>query len=241
MIPNKGAIAFAILYLAVAFLVVLVPQLDIWVAQSFFTPGKGFDLAEFGPFLILHWLASKGSWILAIIFLVLAAVSSLRHRQLFSIDRKGWLFLFIALVVGPGLVANVGLKDHWGRARPNQITNFGGTELFSPALVPQIPHHLNGSFVAGDAAFGFFFLSFTCVVIGSARKKRHVFFSGMALGLGLGSMRIAMGGHFLSDVLFAGFFIFLTSFFLYRLIYGQIAFRILWIQLFFEDENKGAL
>src|SRR5207244_1669813 len=35
------------------------------------------------------------------------------------------LVLVLTLALGPGLVVNVGFKDHWGRVRPAQVTLFG--------------------------------------------------------------------------------------------------------------------
>ena len=41
-----------------------------------------------------------------------------------SLGLPQWLFLAVCLGVGPGLVANLLLKDQWGRARPKHIAEF---------------------------------------------------------------------------------------------------------------------
>ena len=67
-------------------------------------------------------------------FLLLAIVAASQRRPVAGLDAKAWLFLFLGLLVGPGLVVNGILKDHWGRARPAEIIEFGGTAHFSPAF-----------------------------------------------------------------------------------------------------------
>ncbi len=58
--------------------------------------------------------------------------------------------------------------------------------------------------MAGDAAAGFFLLSFALLV----RRRRGLAIAGaLAAGAGLGAVRIIQGGHFLSDVVFAGLFV----------------------------------
>jgi lipid A 4'-phosphatase len=153
---------FFFLFAVLLALPVLWPQVDLFASGLFYREGQGFFLADNAILVALHWLAYDGARILGLGFAVLAAGAYAQQRHkggdaLFFLDAKAWLFLLLALVIGPGLVANVGLKDHWGRARPREVTEFGGNAVFSPALVPHFENaHANGSFVAGDAAFGFF-------------------------------------------------------------------------------------
>ena len=42
------------------------------------------------------------------------------------------VFLIATMALGPGLMANVLLKDHWGRSRPIDVKQFGGNERLSP-------------------------------------------------------------------------------------------------------------
>ena len=52
-----------------------------------------------------------------------------------------------ALLLGPGWVVNEALKNHWGRARPEQVSDFGGAQRFTPALQPADQCVKNCSFV----------------------------------------------------------------------------------------------
>jgi len=97
-------------------------------------------------------------------------------------------------------------KNMWGRARPNEIVQLGGKENFTPWYKISDACDINCSFVSGDASVGFFII----ILYFITKNKNYLwisFFSGGVLGL----TRIAEGGHFFSDVLFAGFFIYVLS------------------------------
>ncbi len=214
----KGDVLLALaLTLAGGLGVAFWPAVDLATASLFAVPGEGFPLAQNPMLIVLHQTASRGAWILGVGLVGAAAFAGVRARPLGGLSARGWLFLVCALLVGPGLVVNVGLKDHWGRARPSQIVEFGGTRSFSPALEPHESKVPNGSFVAGDPAVGFAFVSLAFLV--ASAWRRRIFWGGVALGGVLGLMRIAMGGHFLSDVLFSGFVVILTSAVLARIFF----------------------
>src|SRR6185295_16695021 len=116
------------------------------------------------------------------------------------------------------LLANGLFKEYWGRARPREIMEFGGTMHFSPALLWSKECEHNCSFVAGDGAFDFYFSIFAYVV--ALANSRRIFWSGLAIGMVFGFVRVAVGAHFLSDVLFAGFFMQAVFALLYGLMFG---------------------
>ena len=208
----------ALFALALA-LPVLWPQIDLFTSGLFYHEGQGFFLADNPILLTLHWLASPGAIFLGLGFAVLALITWKRRAPLGSLDAKAWLFLLLALIIAPGLVANVGFKDHWGRERPRDIVEFGGTKTFSPALTPHFENaHSNGSFVAGDGAFGFFLPAFAFVV--PRPSSRRVFWGTLFAGSLFGATRILMGAHFLSDVLFAACFMLVSVTCVYAAFYG---------------------
>jgi len=227
MISSSTALLIAIITAVVLSLsaVVFWPSIDLTVSQFFYTAGQGFVLAVDPFFMFLHNFAFYGARLLAgILFLGLVA-SAMRRRTILGLGRLQWLFLLLALLLGPALVANAVLKDNWGRARPREVTEFGGTYNFSSALEPQPNPRHNGSFVAGDPAFGFYLTSFAYVVpvknSGQRSRKKIVFWSGMAMGAVFGFARIAMGGHFLSDVLFSSFFMLAVCTLLHIVMFGR--------------------
>ncbi|MFZ5466979.1 MAG: phosphatase PAP2 family protein [Pseudomonadota bacterium] len=109
-------------------------------------------------------------------------------------------FLLLSLLLGPGLMVNGVLKEHWGRARPHQVVDFGGQKPFTPALQPADNCASNCSFVSGHSAIGFWWLA-----LGLAWPAWR--WRALLLGVGLGGMlglaRIMQGGHFTSDVVFS--------------------------------------
>jgi len=221
---------FFVLFAVLLALPVVFPQVDLYLSGLFYRAGQGFFFSDNAGFLAMQKLAFNGARVLAAAFLVLALVSWLRHKKII-LDAKAWAFLLLALLVGPGLVANVGFKDHWGRARPREVVEFGGTEKFSPALVPHFDKaRSNGSFVSGDGAFGFFFPTFAYVA--PRRLSRRFFWGGMAVGGLFGFCRLATGAHFFSDIVYAAFFMLVVSAGVFAAMYGKAEAKAQWKEWF---------
>jgi lipid A 4'-phosphatase len=211
------------------------PEADILVSGIFYRAGEGFFFGNNAGFSTLHFLAYDGARILGAAFAVLALVC-LARRTALLFPAKAWAFLLLALLIGPGLVANVGFKDHWGRARPREIVAFGGTQAFSPPLSPHFENaRANGSFVSGDGAFGFFLPSFAYVALN--RSKRRVFWGGMAAGLLFSFARLATGAHFLSDIIYAAFFMLASSAGVHAAMYGWGETKARWREFFTRSKD----
>lgn len=218
-----------VLLLAVALVSALVPGFDLAASALFYRAGTGFFLANHPLLTFIHYIAIRGAWVLGEIFIILCVLSFFRRKPIMHVPAKGWLFLLLALLIGPVLIANLGFKDHWGRARPREIVEFGGNEHFSPALEPQEDGDGNASFISGDGAFGFFLPSFAYVVPpNNKRTVRRIFWLGMALGMVFGLTRLAMGAHFLSDNTIAALLMLLISAGLYAAMFGVSALRRFW-------------
>ncbi len=221
------------------------PEIDLAVSGWFYAPGKGFHCAGHPFFLFMENLAFYGSRALGFILALLALITALRRKPVWKIDAKAWLLLWLALVLGAWLIVNTGFKDHWGRARPREVTEFAGHATFSAPLVPQFVTHPNGSFVSGDAAFGFYLPSFAYVVPRRSpkdpkqKRSRHFFWGGMMAGALFGLSRLALGAHFLSDVLFAAFFMLAVSAALHAVMYGRRETAMYWRDWFFDELKLG--
>ncbi|MDR6292826.1 lipid A 4'-phosphatase [Inquilinus ginsengisoli] len=207
------------LAVAVCAVLVLLPGIDLVVAGWFYAAGSGFawdgaPLAE-----AIHQAVQFAARAGAALLLAAAAWTWLRPARLLGLDARRWTFLLLALAIGPGLVANAVLKDHWGRARPRQVEAFGGAAAFSPPLIPAGQCSRNCSFVAGDPTVGFVVHSVAYVV--PRRRRRPIFWGSMALGGAIGLLRIGMGGHFLSDVVFAAAVTLLVSAGLHALLFDR--------------------
>ena len=109
-------------------------------------------------------------------------------------------------------------KDHWGRARPAHTQEFGGERTFSPPLVISDQCSRNCSFVSGDASVGFSLAALALVIAGRRRRWMTI---GLAAGIAIGILRIALGRHYPSDVIFSGVFVLLTAAVLHRLMFDE--------------------
>ena len=117
---------------------------------------------------------------------------------------KAWrlplAFFVVAGILGPGAVVNLVFKDHWQRARPYQVQQFGGTQQFSRAAVITDQCDNNCSFVSGHVACGAFLISLALV---HRRRQKQWGLGGAAAGLVIGFARMSAVDHWLSDVLWA--------------------------------------
>lgn len=215
---SYGGVTWA-LALAVLFAIGAFVEVDTRVSALFFRDGLFvWQLAPLAVFL--HDLVRP---LCLLVGGLLAATTLVTWHQ--GRGWRRWAFLLLALILGPGLVTNTLLKDHWGRARPEHTLPFGGDKPLTPALIPARSCASNCSFVAGDPAFGFWFSAFAYIAV---RRRRALFWSGIALGAGLGILRIGMGAHFFSDVIFSGLINLAVFAALYRVMFGAKALSVCW-------------
>ena len=176
------------------------PKIDLVVSEFFYDRDKSAFIASNYPFAhIVYVFFAKFKFVLLPALIVLAIVYYRSFK--FSDSYKKWLYSFLlaSLLLGPGIVVNVILKDNSiGRSRPVQIVEFGGEQPFSAAYEYSGTCEKNCSFVSGHAALGFFFIG-----LGWVFRSRMAFYTGVAIGVVVGLVRIMQGGHFLSDVVLA--------------------------------------
>lgn len=131
-------------------------------------------------------------------------------RKLLNLRRIALYFLLVA-IIGPCLIVNAVLKDHWGRPRPRQVDLFGGTKRHLHVW-EKGPGGEGKSFPCGHAAAGFFLFS-PYFVLRRRKPRSSALF--LALGIGYGTLmgigRMAQGGHFLTDVIGAGVVVYLVG------------------------------
>jgi len=199
-------------------LLVAVPSLDLRVSGWFYDPQAGFylknePLVQF-VYGLVPWVTR--TVVTGLLLFLLGAWTFWRRRDFFVKQRRTALYLLLVMIVGPGLLVNSVFKDHWGRARPSQVTEFGGSKQFTRAAIPADQCPKNCSFVSGHASVGFYFLALAFVL---PRRRALWLVLGTGLGLGIGLVRIMQGGHFLSDVIFCGIIVYLTARVLHALMF----------------------
>lgn len=171
------------------------PQLDLVPAAIGYVPGQGFAPGRLPPYETLHDAVP--------LLVALIPLGGLLLWLMKRLSGKAALYLLLAVLIGPMVLANGVFKDNWGRARPVQIEQFGGTKTFTTVAKPADQCERNCAFVSGDAAGGFAFIA-PALLLPLAWRRRGVL-AGIGIGLLFGVNRIWQGGHFLSDVLFAGY------------------------------------
>ncbi len=200
----------ALFSIALCLLLALFPQIDLSISRLFYD--HGFYLKD----LLAAKIVYKAAQIviaLTALLLVALLVAALAGKEI--VKKRILIYLLAVLVIGPGLIVNVVFKDHFGRARPAQIVEFGGTKKFTPALIPTDQCHKNCSFSSGHAAAAFYFLAFVPLFRG--RKRLIVAVAALAWGSVVGFVRIIQGGHFFSDVICSAVVVYLVSLFMYNL------------------------
>jgi lipid A 4'-phosphatase len=216
----RGPAVYVAALAAAAVFFLLLPGVDLWASGLFYRPEGGFFLAQSAPVRAIYVGVPYLTDAIVVGIIALYLGGLLRGRPLLRVDGRSAAYLLLALGLGPGLLVNTVLKDHWGRARPSQVTEFGGHEPFTPAPLPAANCWRNCSFPAGHPAMGFYLVSFAFLVR-DTRRRRVAEAGAIAAGAVFGLARLAQGGHFLSDVVFSGILVYGVSWALYQALLGE--------------------
>lgn len=191
--------AVFLVLVAAGFVPVLWPQLDLTLAALFIGPDKSIASAQWAWVRAINSyvpLLSRTSALLCLLLWMLSAWVARLAPWRFALA-----FVAIATAVGPGIVVNGVVKDTFGRARPSQVQDFGGTRQFTPALQVAKQCTSNCAFVSGHTASAFMLAG---VALLGGRRRLWWLYGGVAAGLLTGFARMSVGAHWFSDVLWAG-------------------------------------
>ena len=214
---REWPIFWPMLGLVIASMVIRATDFDLLVASQFYDRANKswtYELAQ--PWLTIYRQGTLPSFVVGIAGAIVAvfgewALPRSQWRNSSRMRRAG-LFLGLMLLIGPGLIVNVGFKNFWGRPRPIQCTVFDGEKAFLPVGTWAREPSRNSSFPSGHAAVAFYLMA-PGFVVGKRRPllSAAFFLGGTAFGLGMGLTRVVQGGHFVSDVLWAGALVYLTG------------------------------
>jgi lipid A 4'-phosphatase len=198
-LPELAVLAAAALSAIVLF---ASTDLDIETMRPFYHP----ELADPWPIAnrpVWALFYRSAPWVtasLAVAGVSLSIIGVMRERS--KRLRLYGLFILLCVAVGPGLIINVVLKDHWGRPRPRQIVEFGGRLEYTQPFIPSISY--GKSFPCGHCSVGYLYAAGWWVW--RRRRPRLAvasLVSGLILGTLLGIGRMAGGAHFLSDAVWS--------------------------------------
>jgi lipid A 4'-phosphatase len=209
-VDRRSIVAIAALILLTLAVFGIWPKLDLTISAWFFVPGVGFPAAEnrfSEAFRLAVW---DGSILLVCVALLAWTLGKiLRRQRMFGMVTRLWGAIVLLYLLGPGLLVDVLLKRVWGRARPANIVEFGGTAEFTA------PHQFSGecasncSLPAGEVAGAMTLALCLLLIIWYARPRMSAWFHRicvlmvLALPLLTGLQRLAAGRHFTSDVILA--------------------------------------
>ena len=154
---NKALFAYIVLAALALAVFAIWPELDLAGARYFYHGGGFFgrnDFERFGrdffrvtPFVVL--VAYAALWL----------AKRLGARLRWAPSGRAMIFLIATMIIGPGLIVNLGFKDHWHRPRPVQTQDFNGPSPFMPWYDDNGGCKKNCSFVSGEAATGFWMVA----------------------------------------------------------------------------------
>jgi len=196
-----------------AVFVIAFPGVDLAISSLFFD-GKTFLRDQWWQRLLqqgLGWFLPVSVGVVALIYVC----NRIWKRNVCCVDARRLLYVVLVLGIGCGFIVNFGLKDHFHRARPRDVVEFGGTKLFSPAFQVSNQCRTNCSFSSGDAAGGFFSLALALAL----SRRRAAYAAALAVGAVMSFARISSGAHFFSDTV--------TSFFVMLLVADVLYFYLL--------------
>jgi lipid A 4'-phosphatase len=203
-------------FLTVSLLFVAAPGIDLGLSELFYEPGVGFPVNGTWYEGIVYESVEYAMVLVNVGLIIAWIYGRFSAKGAKPVSGRELAFLLLLLALGPGLVVNLAMKEHWGRARPADLTQFGGTKEFTPAFVPS--DQGGHSFPSGHAAAAFYLVAVAYVVAGRKRLWMRILLEYCVL---VGFFRIAAGGHFLSDVVTSLFVVLILFFFLYRVMFGR--------------------
>ncbi|ARM11721.1 MULTISPECIES: phosphatase PAP2 family protein [Rhizobium] len=187
------------------------PGIDIYFSQLFFVSTRcdatvaagsicgGFPYRDSGNFDLLRTIFFRLPYVVAIVMAWKLIECYQQHGATFNADRARKLKVALGtLLIGPVLLVNVILKEHWGRPRPVQTDIFGGALHFVEAGSLAGKCVSNCSFVSGEAASaGWLF----CLLLFVPKSLRYALAPPVvAISILTPAMRLSFGAHYLSDV-----------------------------------------
>jgi membrane-associated PAP2 superfamily phosphatase len=213
---RAGLVIALVIGAVVGIVFAVYPEFDIALIRLMYediNPGFGQNLA-------VHALRDGTRWLTYLVVapaVIAVIVKFLAPRARMPVPGRAALFMIASLIIGPGIVSNALLKDHWGRYRPVAVTEFGGKNEFTPWWDPRGGCRGNCSFVAGEPSSTFWMLAPASLAPPLWQPVAY----GAVIGLGTlnGIVRMAYGGHFFTDVVFAGVITFVIVWLTHGLIY----------------------
>lgn len=173
-------------------------NVDLAVASLFYDRTAGHFVGQGAPLATTlrdHGLVA----VMTCIGCVALAGTKYLPWRLPSIPGRTAIVLTLGLLLGPGLLVNGILKEHWNRPRPVDVTEFGGTKPFVNWWNPGGACERNCSFVSGEAATAAWMFGPAMYAPGPWRIAALAGAATFTVAMSI--LRMSVGAHFFTDVL----------------------------------------
>ncbi len=190
------------------------PSLDLYISK-FFYYGKSQFALQSVDIISIFFRDILLPFILVYILVLPIIGKVLKINNFFfgyNFSTKEIFLLWCSQIISVLIFVNLILKNFWGRARPNDVLQLGGSEGFTPWYEFSRACSSNCSFVSGDASVGF-----SIIILYLITKNILFLYFSIASGFLLGLIRIMAGGHFVSDIFFGGIFIVILNLFIFKM------------------------
>ncbi|MFN8994692.1 MAG: phosphatase PAP2 family protein [Pseudomonadota bacterium] len=218
---NRRGTLFVLCVLTVltALVFTVFPGLDLWASSLFVDDQGQFALRSNRDLVGLREVGMLlPRFVLGVFFAGLLVPLVFPSVRPFT-DARKIVAVLLTFLLGPGLVTNVLLKEYWDRPRPVQVTEFGGPWQFKRWYDPTGECLRNCSFVSGEGAAA------TAVIAAAAAMpspiKAPAVIGASIFAIGVSGLRLAFGGHFLSDLIFAALFTLIISWGCFRIMLDE--------------------
>ena len=212
---RRGFVAAWIVGLLTAAVFAIWPELDLFTSGLFFRPGIGFWENAVPALDLIRTYSMWPAFVIGIGSAVLLPLRLVFVQTFSFVDWRPLVFLLTSVLLAPLLLVNAILKDMWDRARPVQVHEFSGPWNFTPWYRVGMECDTNCSFVSGEMSGAMWLLAPAALL---PEKWRNLGY-GLVLVYSafIGLMRVAYGGHFLSDVLLSAVLTYFIIFLMYHL------------------------
>jgi membrane-associated phospholipid phosphatase len=175
------------------------PQLDLAATHAFYGENHAFYGSTFFG-RTLREIFRLASYLIFAAFVLAYISARLYARKRLVPTGRNLVFLALTLALGPGLLVNVLIKEHSHRPRPFQTQDFGGPWEFRPFGDFRGQCVTDCSFVSGETSTAAW--SLAPALLTPPPWRAAVIGASVLFTLVMGALRVAYGGHYLSDVTF---------------------------------------
>lgn len=221
---RTGLIILAIVAVASVLLFTLYPQIDLELAQRYYdAASKTFPQSSVVSAEMLRRAAMWIAWGFTVPAILALFAKLVWPDRPLLIGGRNLVFIFATMALTAGVFSNGIFKSHWSRPRPVATQEFGGQWQFKPWWDPRGDCPRNCSFYSGEAATAFW--TYAPAALAPAVVRPIAYAGATVFGLATGYWRMTFGGHYASDVIFAGVATFLIIWLAYWFIYRRVTSR----------------